>query len=58
METKRIKITIEGGNIGFEFVSGDGHILNYEQMSRDEQQRIVKTLADGYVFFNTHLKSK
>lgn len=57
-KVKKIIITNEAPNIGFEFNSADGHILDWNTLSRAEQTKVLNVLAKGYHFFKEHLKNE
>ena len=55
---KKIKIELTDGNIAFEFDSADGHVLDYNNMARKEQIKVLNALAQGYHLFKKHLKTE
>lgn len=54
-----LKITCEesGNNFGF-LIKRKGEPADWNDMSRDEQLRVVDLLARGYEFFNLYLKEE
>lgn len=58
MKLKTIKITFEMPNVGIEFNSPDGHLLEWDAMSRNEQIKALNGLANTYHLFKKHLKDE
>lgn len=57
-KVKKLIILDENPNLGFEFQSADGHILDWNKMSRAEQINVLNLFAKGYHFFKGHIKSE
>ena len=58
MKLKTIKITFEMANVGIEFNSPDGHLLDWNAMSRNEQIKALNGLANAYHLFKRTLKNE
>lgn len=58
MKLKRIRITFESPNMSVEFNSPDGHLLDWNAMSRNEQIKALNGLANAYHLFKRNLKNE
>lgn len=56
MKAHTIKLTNKKFVVDCEFNSQDGHILEWDKMSRTEQIEVLDSLSQTYHYFKKHLK--
>lgn len=53
-----VTIEIKDGLIGYQFKDGNNNVVQFENLSRREQVRILNSFANGYSLFKDILKDK
>lgn len=53
-----VTIEIKDGLVGYQFKDGNDNVVQFEDLSRREQVRILNSLANGYSLFKDILKAK
>ena len=51
-----ITIEIKDGLVGYQFKDGNDNVVQFENLSRREQVRILNSFANGYSLFKDILK--
>ena len=54
----KIEISISEDLAGYEFQSKDGHVLDWERLSKQQQIKVLNTFAQGYHLFKKFLKTE
>ena len=49
-------IEIKDGLVGYQFKDGNDNVVQFEDLSRREQVRILNSFANGYSLFKSVLK--
>ena len=52
-----VTIEIKDGLIGYQFKDGNNNVVQFEDLSRLEQVRILNSFANGYSLFKDILKA-
>ena len=52
-----VTIEIENGLVGYQFKDGNDNVVQFEDLSRREQVRILNSFANGYSLFKDILKA-
>ena len=50
-------IEIKDGLVGYQFKDGNDNVVQFENLSRREQVRILNSFANGYSLFKSVLKA-
>jgi hypothetical protein len=53
-----VTIEIEDGLVGYQFKDGNYNVVQFENLSRWEQVRILNSFVNGYELFRNALKDK
>ena len=53
-----VTIEIEDGLVGYQFKDGNDNVVQFEDLSRREQVRILNSFANGYQLFRSILKEE
>ena len=51
-------IEIKDGLVGYQFKDGNDNVVQFEDLSRREQVRILNSFANGYQLFGSVLKEE
>ena len=51
-----VTIEIKDGLVGYQFKDGNDNVVQFENLSRREQVRILNSFANGYSLFKDILK--
>ena len=54
----KVTIEINDGLAGYQFTKGNDNVVQFEDMSRVEQIRILNSFANGYELFINALKKE
>ena len=52
-----VTIEIKDGLVGYQFKDGNDNVVQFEDLSRREQVRILNSFANGYSLFKDILKA-
>ena len=53
-----VTIEIKDGLVGYQFKDGNDDVVQFENLSRREQVRILNSFANGYELFRNVLKDE
>lgn len=54
----KVTIEIKDGLTGYQFKDGNDNVVNFEDLSRREQVRILNSFVHGFELFKSVLKEK
>lgn len=54
----KVTIEIKDGLVGYQFKDGNDKVVQFEDLSRREQVRILNSFANGYELFRNVLKDE
>lgn len=54
----KVTIEIEGGLASYQFKDGNDNVVQFEDLSRREQVRILNSFVNGYNLFENVIKEK